>query len=135
MARDNEHCEGGDADTDPEEDIVMADEKVLPVEQENGVMIMIDQNDQAEKRMEEEMEAAAIELEDLFALMQPEAFVQFPDFLTMTILTGVNLLILTLWTECVIWQTWTSEFHDFGVLRLNSRRKLAAFSYYFPNLS
>lgn len=71
MARDNEHYERGDADdTDPEEDIVMADEKVLQEEQENGVMIMIDQNDQAEKRMEEEMEAAAIELEDLFALMQ-----------------------------------------------------------------
>ncbi|PUU73147.1 hypothetical protein B9Z19DRAFT_1069225 [Tuber borchii] len=81
MARDNEHYEGGDADdTDPEEDIVMADEKVLPEDQENGVMIMIDQNDQAEKRMEEEMEAAAIELEDLLALMQPEAFAQFPDF-------------------------------------------------------
>ena len=72
MARDNEHYEGGDVDdTDPEEDIVMADEKVLQEEQENRVMIMIDQNDQqAEKRMEEEMEAAAIELEDLFALMQ-----------------------------------------------------------------
>ena len=71
MARDNEHYEGGDVDdTDPGEDIVMADEKVPQEEQENGAMIMIDQDDQAEKRMEEEMEAAAIELEDLFALMQ-----------------------------------------------------------------
>ncbi|PUU73151.1 hypothetical protein B9Z19DRAFT_1164626 [Tuber borchii] len=77
MARDNEHYEGGDADdTDPEEDVVMADEKVLPEEQGNGVMIMIDQNDQAEKRMEEEMETTAIELEGLFALMQ--ACLQIP---------------------------------------------------------
>jgi len=71
MTRDSEGYEGGDADdTDPEEDIVMADEKVLQEEQENGVMIMTNQNEHAEKRMEEEMEAAAIELEDLFTLMQ-----------------------------------------------------------------
>jgi len=72
MARDdNDHESGGADDTDPEEDVVMGDETVLQEEQKNAVMIaMMDHNDQAEKRMEDEMEAAAIELEDLFALMQ-----------------------------------------------------------------
>jgi len=73
MARDDNDRESGEADdTDPEEDVVMRDETVLQEEQKNAVMIaMMDHNDdQAEKRMEDEMEAAAIELEDLFALMQ-----------------------------------------------------------------
>jgi len=72
MARDGNDHESGEADdTDPEEDVVMGDETVLQEEQKNAVMIaMMDHNDQAEKRMEDEMEAAAIELEDLFALMQ-----------------------------------------------------------------
>ena len=70
MARDDNHHESGEADdTDPEEDVVTADETVLQEEQKNVVMMM-DHNDQAERSVEDEMEVAAIELEDLLALMQ-----------------------------------------------------------------
>ncbi|KAG0639846.1 hypothetical protein HOY80DRAFT_1136436 [Tuber brumale] len=39
----------------------------------------MDQDDQGQEEMKEEMDAPAIELEDLLGLMKPEVFAHFPD--------------------------------------------------------
>jgi len=74
MAQDeNRYGSGGadDTEAEAEEDVVITNEEVLQEEQENAMTIgMMDQNDQAENMMEDDMEATAIEFEDLFALMQ-----------------------------------------------------------------
>ncbi|KAG0130843.1 hypothetical protein HOY82DRAFT_648006 [Tuber indicum] len=83
MVENGEHCEGGLDDTNIDEDAFMIDPEFAQEKKQVMEISAMGQNDvdgeAAGAKMEPEMEPGPTELEDLFDLLRPEVFAEFPD--------------------------------------------------------
>jgi len=77
MAGDDEHYGGGPASIIDDEEAVTAAEEVLQ-RQKQGEDMVVEQHDEEKEVTDEEMRAAAIELEDLLDLMMMKVRFRFP---------------------------------------------------------
>ncbi|PWW80737.1 hypothetical protein C7212DRAFT_361263 [Tuber magnatum] len=79
VVEDGEHCGGGLADTEVDEDITMVDEEFFREQKQEMEAIVTGQNGPDGDATGAEMEAEPIELEDLLDFVKPEVFAEFPD--------------------------------------------------------